>query len=169
MALAVCGDANDYVSLLSQVCAAAGLIIERADFTEAKLQIASRRPALVVTELRLGAYNGLHLAVHAAAACRRIPVIVLADAADQSLQDDAESLGAIFAVMPVTPKNLESIIDRALSTGSGAIAAVRAEPSVERRHGERRQHTVAWAADWERRSGRDRRATDVGRSARPSD
>ena len=48
-------------------------------------------PALVVTELKLGAYNGLHLAIHAAA--MDIPTIVIAD---RSYRREIEQMGAVW-------------------------------------------------------------------------
>jgi DNA-binding NtrC family response regulator len=50
-------------------------------------------PDVVITELRLGSYNGLHLALYADAA--GIPTVVVGDA-DLVLEADAERLGAMF-------------------------------------------------------------------------
>jgi DNA-binding NtrC family response regulator len=162
VALAVCGNATDSFSLISQVCAAGGLAVERTDFGEAKLHVRHGRPVLIVTELRLGPYNGLHLAALARPR-QGIPVIVLADAADQSLRGEAERLGAIFAIMPLTARELRTVVDRALNTERRPVAAASPQPSMERRQGERRQDAIAWAADRERRSGQDRRWTHLRR------
>jgi DNA-binding NtrC family response regulator len=50
-------------------------------------------PDVVITELRLGSYNGLHLALYADAA--DIPTVVVGDA-DPVLEADANRLGAMF-------------------------------------------------------------------------
>jgi ActR/RegA family two-component response regulator len=60
------------------------------DFARAQLHL-THPPALVVTELKLGAYNGLHLALHAAAL--HIQTIVIADGA---FRHEVEQLGAVW-------------------------------------------------------------------------
>ena len=50
-------------------------------------------PDVVITELRLGSYNGLHLVLYAEAA--GIPTVVIGEA-DSVLEADAERLGALF-------------------------------------------------------------------------
>ena len=58
-------------------------------YADAKKQLTSAH--LVVTELKLGEYNGLHLALRAAA--DEIPAIVVADS---SFEQEVEQLGAMW-------------------------------------------------------------------------
>jgi DNA-binding response OmpR family regulator len=59
-------------------------------FDAARQQLAGA-PHLLVTDLKLGAYNGLHLALRAAAS--EIPAIVMAD---PSFETEVEQLGAVW-------------------------------------------------------------------------
>ena len=54
------------------------------------------QPHLLITELRLGEYNGLHLALRAQA--YEVPAIVIGDA-DPVLQRDAASFGASYLTL----------------------------------------------------------------------
>lgn len=62
-------------------------------FAAAKLHL-QMDPTLVITELKLGEYNGLHLAVRASA--QRTPVVVIGETDDAFFQHEAEQLGAIY-------------------------------------------------------------------------
>ena len=59
-------------------------------FDAAKQQLAGA-PHLLVADLKLGAYNGLHLALRAAAS--EIPAIVMAD---PSFESEVEQVGAVW-------------------------------------------------------------------------
>ena len=61
-------------------------------FASANLQLTTH-PQIVVTQVRLHEYNGLHLALRAREA--GIPAVVVGDA-DSVLERDAEQLGATF-------------------------------------------------------------------------
>jgi len=61
-------------------------------FASANVQL-TMHPQIVVTQLRLHEYNGLHLALRARQA--GIPAVVVGDA-DSVLERDAEQLGATF-------------------------------------------------------------------------
>jgi hypothetical protein len=68
-----------------------------SDFAAAKLSL-EKRPDLLITELKLGAYNGLHLAIRAGVS--GIPTIVVGEA-DPVLKSDAERQQAAYVAMPV--------------------------------------------------------------------
>jgi DNA-binding NtrC family response regulator len=77
-------------------------------FEAARRQLAER-PSLLVTELKLGEYNGLHLALRASAA--KIPAIVLGTA-DAVLQRDADRLGATyFTGLPTREEFSKTVAD----------------------------------------------------------
>ena len=63
-----------------------------ATFPFAKAQLRTE-PDLVITQLKLGEYNGLHLALRAR--CQHIPTIVIGEA-DTVLERDAEQLGITY-------------------------------------------------------------------------
>jgi DNA-binding NtrC family response regulator len=60
-------------------------------FAKAKRHLDEERPDLLISEIKLGEYNGLHLALRGAAV--GVPAIVVGDAAFAS---DAEQLGAVW-------------------------------------------------------------------------
>ena len=61
-------------------------------FASAMVQL-RKRPHLVISQLRLGAYNGLHVALRAR--CAGIPAVVIGKP-DAVLERDAQQLGATF-------------------------------------------------------------------------
>ena len=129
---------------------AAGFGIRTADnYHDARSLLAVSRPLLLMTEVRLGAYNGLQLALRARAATPRIPVLVMSGWADPVLQRDAESAGATFAVKPLTRSELiAAAVRTAVRPPMVDTEPIRAP--FERRHGERRAPT-ALAVQVERR------------------
>ena len=75
-------------------------------FTAAKRHL-ELVPSVLIAEVRLGEYNGLHLALRAQA--QEIPAIVLGDP-DPVLQQEAQQLGAIYLPPDVTREQLLAII-----------------------------------------------------------
>src|SRR4051812_30201782 len=67
-------------------------LIEVSNFATAKASL-SDHPDMVITSLKLGDYNGLHLALRAQA--EHIPAIVVGPA-DPVLERDATALGATY-------------------------------------------------------------------------
>lgn len=61
-------------------------------FASAKVRLRTH-PQLVITQLRLGAYNGLHVALHAR--CEGVRAVVIGEP-DTVLERDAEQLGATY-------------------------------------------------------------------------
>ena len=88
-------------------------------FAEAKRQLANS-PQLLVTELKLGEYNGLHLAVWASGS--DIPAVVIAE---EAFEQEIEALGAVW-VSPdaVAGMDLQMTMVRLLQ-GEGAVDTAR--------------------------------------------
>ncbi len=122
--------------MLSPALAAAGhqTIVTR-DFDEAKALL-SGRPKLLITEIKLGAYNGLHLAIRAEAI--GTPTVVIGDS-DPVLERDARRIHAAYLTLPLDR-------DRAVSVATELL-----ERAVkERRSSRRRVKDVdALANDWQ--------------------
>jgi DNA-binding response OmpR family regulator len=74
-------------------------------------------PSLVISEVRLGDYNGLHLALRAKAS--RIPALVIGGT-DPVLQREAERLGVAYLTHELDRAQLLSVIERLVR--SGAVA-----------------------------------------------
>jgi DNA-binding NtrC family response regulator len=66
------------------------------EFRAARERLLATRPAILVTNTRLGAYNGLHLVYLALSAGLQTRSIVYGDSADLSLAREARSVGAFF-------------------------------------------------------------------------
>ena len=81
--------------------------------------LAANEPDLLITDIRLDTYNGLHII---AMAPRPIPAIVLTSFADPVIEADARRFGAEYLVRPVSPATLLAAIGRTLESrtrGSG--------------------------------------------------
>jgi len=70
-------------------------------FQDAKALLATGRPDLLLTDIRLGAYNGLQLGFYARDHHPGLPVIVLTGYEDPTLRGEAERSGALFLIKPV--------------------------------------------------------------------
>jgi DNA-binding response OmpR family regulator len=70
-------------------------------------------PSVLVTEVRLGAYNGLHLALIGRSLSSHMTLVVTSRVHDRVLQRDAEELGATFVRTPMTPWELLAPLYRA--------------------------------------------------------
>jgi FixJ family two-component response regulator len=106
---------SDRVSseLTATLRAAGYAAIVASDFVAAKALL-DTRPDCLITEVKLGAYNGLHLAIRAAG--QHTPTIVIGDT-DPILQAEAERQKAAFLTTPVDPEQVLSLT-RELLTAS---------------------------------------------------
>jgi DNA-binding response OmpR family regulator len=77
--------------------------------------LTAKRPDLLITDVRLDLYNGMHLV---AMAPTRIPAIVLTGFADPGIEADVRRLGAEYLVKPVSAATLCSVIARKLTEGT---------------------------------------------------
>ena len=92
-------------------------------------------PTLLIADIRLGEYNGLHLVLRGKAAKRELAAIVTSATADSVLQSEAEQLGATFVRKPTTADELRAAICRTLlRAGTDPI-----RPPFERRQADRRE------------------------------
>ena len=91
-------------------------------FQDAVRALADEAPDLLITDVRLGEYNGLQLI---ATAARPIPAIVVTGFADRALEDEARRFGAAYLVKPVTPAVLLSLIEEKL----GSVPERKARPT----------------------------------------
>ncbi len=83
-------------------------------YQDAKGLLAASRPDLLLTDIRLGAYNGLQLGIFARQQHPGLPVIVLTGYEDPTLRDEALRAGAQFLVKPVTRLMLLDAISTAV-------------------------------------------------------
>ena len=72
------------------------------------------RPDLLLVDIRLDEYNGLHLV---ATRQEPIPAIVMTGFADPAIEADARRFGAEFLLKPVAPGVLTALVHRLLADG----------------------------------------------------
>ena len=129
----------DMVSIVSALAGAGFTVSATDNYQDAKTLLATHPPLVLVTEVRLGAYNGLQLALRAESAVPRITVVVASGFADPVLQRDAERAGATFALKPLTGDELLAAVYRTALRRPSAGVFEPIRPPFERRLTERRQ------------------------------
>ncbi len=103
------------LQFLKDALTRAGHSVQACDrFEEAKAALAAGRPSLLLTDVRLGAYNGLQLALVASQKYPGIPIIVLTGYDDPTLRDEAARSGATFVMKPLALDTLIARVDAAL-------------------------------------------------------
>ena len=78
----------------------------------ARLAMAEEAPDLLVTDVRLGEFNGLHLA---ATNPSRMPIIVVTGFPDPVLRDAAREFDAEFLVKPINPSEFLELVAQKLA------------------------------------------------------
>ena len=79
-------------------------------FEQATDLIATDPPNALVTELRLGTHNGLHLVIRSRSTCPDLVAIIHTAFPDSVLEAEARSLDAEFLVRPVKPSTLLKVL-----------------------------------------------------------
>jgi len=82
-----------------------------SSFQEAKQRIALAPPDLLVTAVKLGAYNGIQLVLRS---MPETPSVVIDDSYDPVLEREATSAGAIYMTRPLDDTALAAVVDRLL-------------------------------------------------------
>lgn len=135
-------DANDQ----DRADAAAGLqwagftVSATSSYQAARTLLRTRPPLVLVTEIRLGDFNGIQLAMHAASARPDMTIIVTSGLRDRELKREAERYGATFAPKPLAREDLLAAVYRTARrrpTANGRLEPI--EPPFERRRAERRR------------------------------
>jgi len=110
--LLVVDDDPSVLRYLAALLASAGYqIVTAADIPSALHVMAERTTDLLITDVRLDGYNGLHLV---AMAPEPIPAVVLTAYNDASVEAEARQLGAEFFLKPVDAEMLLAAVSRLL-------------------------------------------------------
>ncbi len=141
------------VLMLVPVLSALGFQITATEsFEEAKRGL-RLPPRLLVTEVRLGEFNGLHLVLRGLSARDDMSAIVTSTVDDPVIRAEAEAMGATFVLKPSTPDELKAAIIRTvLRDAKAATAPIRAP--FERRSASRRALEPGFVVPDRRRSER---------------
>jgi len=111
---------DDEPSLLDAVTHAferAGLeVVACRSFEDARSRILEEEFDALVTDVRLGAFNGLQLAVIARSKSPKLAIVVFSGFDDPVLRAEALDLGASYLVKPVTGEQLMQALEKFEST-----------------------------------------------------
>lgn len=111
LAIVVDDDAS-VLRLLRDILSNAGFEVETFDdFGAAKERLGTSGVGVLVTDVRLGAFNGLQLVVKAKSTSPDVVAIVLTGYDDQVLHQDAVGVGAHFLLKPIRVEQLLQVVD----------------------------------------------------------
>jgi DNA-binding NtrC family response regulator len=85
-------------------------VIPAASFDEAKRALAVYEPAVLISALRLAAFNGIHLVHLGRLANPRMPAIILSSERDATLHEEVHRVGATLLIEPVQTPMLLSLL-----------------------------------------------------------
>jgi DNA-binding NtrC family response regulator len=104
-------DQEDVLRTLAALVAHGGFeVVTRSRFDTAKHFIDESPPDVLITDVRLGAFNGLQLVLHMRQARPDSPVVVLSAWDDAVIRQEAERAGAHFLAKPVTRQELLALL-----------------------------------------------------------
>jgi DNA-binding response OmpR family regulator len=150
-ALVVEPDVSDRTRVVSALTTAGFIVTAIDSFVEARVYFAQQPPMVLVTDIRLRAYNGLQLVLRGRLISPSTAMVVTSALDDTVLRREAEQAGATFALKPITAAELCAVVVRTAlrkPNPDGSLTPIR-EPFERRRH-QRRQSERAW-------TGADRR------------
>ncbi len=117
-----------------------------SDFAAARSALQQSAVDLLVTNLRLGAFNGLHLVYLAQFVARGTRAIVYTEWLDTGLGRDVQRAGAFYETRPCLPHTLASYVDAILPPKDGRNLAV--HDRRQRFRGGRRSADHGDFTDW---------------------
>lgn len=108
----VVDDDASVLRLLKDLLINAGFEVEAFnDFQAAKERLNTGGVDVLVTDVRLGAFNGLQLVVRAKTTSPEVTAIVLTGFDDAVLHQDAVGVGAHFLLKPIRVEQLLQLLD----------------------------------------------------------
>jgi DNA-binding response OmpR family regulator len=110
LAVVVDGNTPDRVNTVLLLEAAGYQVKSARSFDEAKTLLAAERPHLLVTDLRLGQYNGIHLVLRSRSDYPGIVAVVTSRIADAVLEAEVRRQNAQFLLRPLTGPQLLAAI-----------------------------------------------------------
>ena len=159
-ALVVEPNDSDMVFITSALTAAGFTVTGTNNFKDARALLVEAPPGSLITEIRLGAYNGLQLAFLGKWTKPHMTIVLTSAYPDPVLQRDAERMGATFVLKPARAQELVAAVYRTAlrrPNPDGTFEPIR--PPFERRQANRRQPPLSGFVEVERR--RDERRSAV--------
>jgi len=87
------------------------IVIAFNRFEDARAFLSRNRPDVLIADVRLGAYNGIHLAVQARECYTDVNIIVYSAYDDEVLRAEAERCGAAFLLKPLSGPEIVSAVE----------------------------------------------------------
>jgi DNA-binding NtrC family response regulator len=138
-------------------------------FETAREALSAEQPTVLITDVRLREYNGLHLVLRGQSTFPDLRSIVTSNVYDPVLQCEAERFGATFVVMPVPRDELLAAICRTvMRVKSPGAASEPIRPPFERRQRTRQPRPAESEESDERRSAAIDRRRDFLEALRMS-
>jgi DNA-binding response OmpR family regulator len=134
---------------LTAAVSALGFSVTTADTFHAAVERLRVPPDLLIADIRLGEYNGLHLVLRGKSARAELAAVVTSAVDDPVLRSDAEQLGATFVIKRTTPAELRAVICRTWLRPPGSTEGPIRSP-FERRRADRRHEAAPVAVDHRR-------------------
>jgi len=108
-------DDRQVLGLVNQWLTRAGFVVVACDsFEAAKRQLAAQTPGVLIADIRLGAFNGLQLAILAKERDAQTIAFVMSAFDDASLRSEARLCGADFLPKPFTREQVVSAVRTAV-------------------------------------------------------
>ncbi|HXD21316.1 MAG TPA: hypothetical protein VN654_30120 [Vicinamibacterales bacterium] len=95
-------------------------IVVRADFGSAKKELDRQPPDLLIAQVRLGAFNGLHLAIRAKGHGLPTQTILIGEP-DAVLENEARQQDARYLTLPVDEETLAATVHEMLSSADATF------------------------------------------------
>ena len=118
MVLVVYADPEDRERTVVLLEAAGYQVAAASNFEEAKQFLASEAPDVLITDLRLGSYNGLHLVLRSRTDHPEMAALVTSRFPDPVLEAEAEREHARFLLRPIADDALLDAITNSLAASS---------------------------------------------------
>ncbi len=100
----------------AQLLSAAGYLLEVVhSFEMAVQQLARSCPDLLVTPVRLGQFNGLHLVLRCRVEYPQLPIVVTAESSDAGLAAEAAQYGVRFVHEGTEPQSFLRLVSELLA------------------------------------------------------
>ena len=113
--LVVEGNTNNGLASLVEPLRKAGYrAVGTASFETARHLLRTQWYDLLITDLRLAAYNGLHLVFHSRVVNPAATAIIVAAIPDDSIEVEARRLGAHYVARPANPESLLAFVGTVL-------------------------------------------------------
>lgn len=150
-------DLSQLIFVLSALSSLRFDVTVASTFKEARNALTASRPMILIADLRLGEYNGLHLVLRGKSAYRHLPALITSHVHDEVLQREAEQLGATYVTLPTEHEEFVAAVSRTILR---ADVKNPVRPPFERRQRQRRS-AASTPVSGERRFADRRRELDA--------